>query len=221
VIQTRCALNPDGVGSGNDSPCRIVPHFGQVSENDSKPPRSESWAVFHEREPGLYLANDPGELGPESAALSSDPGAFSGGGNVLAWETAADAEVIPDDAASLDESGGVGIVGAEGLHVVPNRESRYASVNLPLQQNSSGIFFDFDRPDAGVPKEGVREESSACAGEEMESSEGIKFHVTAFSLVSPARPVARSADRTFYCVTVVVARPPSRRSAIAPFPQVL
>jgi hypothetical protein len=88
VTNRRRSFKPDGVFRGNDSPCRIVPHFGQVFENDSKPPRSESWAVFHERECGLYLANDPGELGPQSAPLSGDPGAFAGAGDVLAGKSA-------------------------------------------------------------------------------------------------------------------------------------
>lgn len=75
------------VGSGNNSPDRIVPQRGKVPENDVKPPKSEHWAVFHPYEAGLYLANDPGVLGPQSAALAApDPGAFSGGRYVLTGE---------------------------------------------------------------------------------------------------------------------------------------
>ena len=77
-----------GVGSGNNSPRRIVPQRGKVSEYDIKPPKSEHWAVLHPYEAGLYLADDPGVLGPQSAALAvSDPCAFAGGRYVLTGES--------------------------------------------------------------------------------------------------------------------------------------
>ncbi|VXB23597.1 hypothetical protein BURKHO8Y_110237 [Burkholderia sp. 8Y] len=69
---TGVCQNPDplsemgsaGIGRRNDSPFRIEPHRGQVSENSSESPRSEHWAVFHFNSDGLYLANDPSHLGP-------------------------------------------------------------------------------------------------------------------------------------------------------------
>jgi hypothetical protein len=63
-----------GVVRPQHSPFRIVPQRGQVPENSVESPRSEEWGVFHEHESGSNLANDPGELGPEAAALPTDSG---------------------------------------------------------------------------------------------------------------------------------------------------
>jgi hypothetical protein len=80
-----------GIVRPQDTPFRIEPQAGQVSENSSKPPRSEHWGVFHEDETGSNLANDPSEFKPQPGfrpfkALARRIGA----GNVLAGETAAD-----------------------------------------------------------------------------------------------------------------------------------
>ena len=74
--------------SAQHAPRRIIPHRGQVSENGSKSPASESWGVFHEDEAGLHLANDPGKFTPEAAALTGEAGPFAGDGDVLAREAA-------------------------------------------------------------------------------------------------------------------------------------
>ena len=81
-------VRSSGVGSGNNSPRRIIPQRGKVPEYDIKPPKSEHWAVLHPYEAGLYLADDPGILGPQSAALAvSDACAFAGGRYVLTGES--------------------------------------------------------------------------------------------------------------------------------------
>lgn len=66
VIQARCSAKPDGIGRRNNSPARIEPQRGKVSENNVNPPPKEHWAVLHEYEAGLYFANDAGEFGPQS-----------------------------------------------------------------------------------------------------------------------------------------------------------
>jgi hypothetical protein len=76
------------VGSGNNSPLRIEPQRGQVSENSSKPPRSEHWRVFHEDVSGSYFANDPGHFHPKSASRAFNSGSLSGGADVLAGKPA-------------------------------------------------------------------------------------------------------------------------------------
>ena len=48
------------------SPARIIPQRGQVSENSSKPARSEDWGVFHEDEARSHLANDARHVRPHS-----------------------------------------------------------------------------------------------------------------------------------------------------------
>jgi hypothetical protein len=48
------------------TPFRIVPHRGQVTEDDVKSAKSEGWAVFHEDEGRSHFANDAGELAPKS-----------------------------------------------------------------------------------------------------------------------------------------------------------
>jgi hypothetical protein len=91
------------------SPPRIIPHRGQVSENDSESPRSESWRVFHEHVSGSNFANDAGELSPEPGAFAVQPGPVSCDAGVLAressryhvnnaapWSSVKGADVIPD-----------------------------------------------------------------------------------------------------------------------------
>ena len=86
VPDVRCANGR----SGNAVPLRIIPERGQVSENVSKSPSKQSCDVLHEDVARSHLANDPGELGPQSAALAADAGASSGNADVLAGESAAD-----------------------------------------------------------------------------------------------------------------------------------
>jgi hypothetical protein len=82
---TGVCQNPDslsdvgrsGVVRAQHTPFRIEPQRGQVSENSSKPPRSEHWGVFHEDETGSNLANDPGKFAPKPGPGASDSGAFS------------------------------------------------------------------------------------------------------------------------------------------------
>jgi hypothetical protein len=102
-----------GVGSSQHTPFRIIPQRGQVSENDSKPPRSEHWAVLHKRESRSYLANDAGHVSPHSRPFAVNPCALARCGYVLTRETAAH----DIDATAPRQS-------IERLNVIPDRESR-------------------------------------------------------------------------------------------------
>jgi hypothetical protein len=71
-----------------------------------------------------------------------------------------------------------------------------------LQQNSSGILFDFDGADRDVSEEQVPEDSASRSGEEVQGFDfGMRFHIGVFHAESlgesapggihffPARPV--------------------------------
>ena len=62
---------------------RVIPDFGQVSKDSVEPENSKPWAVLHERVARSYLANNAGELFPQSAALSGDADSFAGATDVL------------------------------------------------------------------------------------------------------------------------------------------
>jgi hypothetical protein len=86
------------LSSGQARPLRVIPCFGQVSENSSDwrpvPPLSfpgeERGHVLHDDVAGSKLTNDSGELGPKTRAGAIDSGAVAGGAEVLAGEAAAD-----------------------------------------------------------------------------------------------------------------------------------
>ena len=146
-------LSPSGVGRRNNSPRRVIPHRGKASENDSKPPSSKHWAVFHPREAGSNLANDPGHFFPESGFLPFDPRPLSCGGDVRAGETARD-----DIHASTPGSP------VEGADVVPYGEEREEPFALSLEESLLAVPFDFDGAN-GAPSEHVGAEqppTSAC-----------------------------------------------------------
>ena len=102
-----------GVGSAQHTPLRIVPQRGQVSEYDSKPPRSEDWAVLHKDVARSYLANDAGHVSPHSRLGAVDSSAFASRGYVLTREPAAhDIDAPPPRLA------------VKRLNIIPNREAR-------------------------------------------------------------------------------------------------
>jgi hypothetical protein len=111
-------------------PLRVIPCFGQVSENS--PDRAsvpalplsgeEGRDVLHDDVSGSKLANDPGELGPKTRAGAVDPGSPAGAAEVLAGEAAADevnrVEVVDPDLSHVFVSGGVGeVLGEDGSAV--------------------------------------------------------------------------------------------------------
>ena len=144
------------VDRSQHSPSRIIPHRGQVSENNSKPPNSEHWAVLHERVSGLYLANDPGHFGPQSAPLSGDSGALSGGADILAGESPAH---------DVNESSPGPSV--EGADIIPDREPWQDPVALALEQDFSAVRFNLDSTYAGMAEKDSAEDSSPCSSKKM------------------------------------------------------
>jgi hypothetical protein len=139
------------VRSGKHSPSRIEPHLGQVSENSSEPPRSESWRVLHERERRSYFTNDPGHFQPQSASLSVKSVAGSGNGNVLAREPPADN--LHPSAPRLT---------IEGSHVVPYREGWQQSVALSGKQHSSRVLSKFNSADGAPSKQVSSQDATSC-----------------------------------------------------------
>lgn len=77
------------VRRGQHSPFRIVPARGQVAENSSKAPSKQRCHVFHEDESRSNKANDPGELGPQSALFAANPFSLACITDVLARKAAA------------------------------------------------------------------------------------------------------------------------------------
>jgi len=138
-----------GVVSAQHSPVRIEPHFGQVSENSAKPPRSERWRVLHEDESRSYFIDDSGHLQPEPASLAVESCAFASDGNVLAGESACD---------DIDESApGLAV---EGAHVVPDWEAREHPVALSLEQHFAAVRFNLDSTDCGMSEKLAAEDAS-------------------------------------------------------------
>jgi hypothetical protein len=149
-----------GVFSGHNSPSRIIPHLGQVSENASKPSRSEHWRIFHERESWLYFANDSRHFHPESGALTFESGTFS-----------CTADVLTGKAARYDVNNSAPWSTVKSSNVVPYRESRQASVVLPSHEDPSCVVVEFDCADASPPEQVPAEYASTSAREKCQPIE--------------------------------------------------
>jgi hypothetical protein len=106
-------MDGTNVRCADDSPSRIKPHLGQVSEYTSESSSNECWRVFHEDVARSYLANDAGHFHPESAALAVDPGTASG-----------DADVLAGKAARHHVNNASPRPSVKGSDVIPNRERR-------------------------------------------------------------------------------------------------
>jgi len=137
------------MGSPQHAPPRIIPHFGQIPENTSKPARSEHWGVFHEDEAGLHFANHTGHLGPESASLSFDARPFS-----------CDADVLARESSAYNVNLSAPRFAVECSHVIPDWEARQDSVSLSLQQDSPAVRFNFDSTNAGISEKDSTKDSS-------------------------------------------------------------
>jgi len=143
-----------GIDRSQHRPFRIVPERGQVSENNSKSPRSKHWGVLHEHVSGFHLANDPGEFGPKAAAGSCDSGSPTGGRNVLAGETSGD----DVDATSP-------WVPVECPHVVEYGEFGQDSIGLAGAEDSLTIGVDLDGSNATMAEQDSAEDSPSRSGE--------------------------------------------------------
>ena len=166
----RCA----GMDCSQHSPSRIIPHRGQVSENDSKPPRSKNWRVFHERVSRSNFANDPGHFSPESRPIAFDPRAFSCGADILTREPASDDIHHSTPRAPI-----------EGSHIVPDGEGIKAPVILSGHEHVSGAWLVFDGADGSPPEELAPEYASTSACEKCQL---IHFRDDCFHLHSDLRP---------------------------------
>jgi hypothetical protein len=140
--------------SAEHSPPRIIPQRGQVSENTSKPARSEVWGVLHEDVSRSHLANDPRHFSPQSASGAVDARTFSGSGDVLAREPASD-----------DVHQSTPWPSIEGSHVVPDWEGVQASVVLAGEQDAPGVVVDFDGAHGAESTEESAEYAAASACE--------------------------------------------------------
>jgi hypothetical protein len=69
-------------------PLRVIPARGQVSENSSKPSSKEPWHILQKRVSGSKVANESRVVGPKTRALSVDPLAPAGMGEILARASA-------------------------------------------------------------------------------------------------------------------------------------
>jgi len=148
-----------GMDRSEHSPFRIVPHRGQVPENNVKSPRSEYWTVLHEHVSGSYLANDPRHVFPHPGSLPGDACAFPGCANVLAREAS---RYHVNKAAPWSS--------VKGLHVIPYRERREKAFILSGGKYSSGIGFPFDGANASPSKEVASEYATTSACEERHFS---------------------------------------------------
>jgi hypothetical protein len=143
---------PD-IGSSQHCPATVIPERGQVTEHDSKSSSNECWAVFHKDVAGSNLANDARHVLPHSAALSGDACTPPRDRNVLAWK-----------AANHDVSNSSPRPSVKGLHVIPNRERREASIVLSCHKHGLGVGLPFDGAHASVSKQlaGKDSATSAC-----------------------------------------------------------
>jgi hypothetical protein len=54
------------VARSHNSPFRIIPHFGKVTEDHGKSSLNKQWAVFHEDVFRSYLTDDARHFAPQS-----------------------------------------------------------------------------------------------------------------------------------------------------------
>ena len=151
----RCAR----VNCSNNAVGRTVPHRGQVSENNSKPPRSEYWAVLHEDVARSYFANDPCHFFPHSAAFPFDAFSLSGAANVLTGKPARN-----------HVNNSAPRVSVKGTNVIPNRERRENAFILSGCKYSSGVGFPFDGAYAFPSEELSPKDATSSACEERHFS---------------------------------------------------
>jgi len=113
-----------GVIRSHNSPRRIIPHLGKVTEDDGKSSSHKQRAVFHEDEARAYFADNARHLTPEPGPGSGDPGSFPGCGNVLARESARNHVNNSSPWSSV-----------KCTDIVPNRERGKHTIVLTCEQN--------------------------------------------------------------------------------------
>lgn len=83
-------LSGTSVGSRYAVPFRIIPERGQVSENSANSPSKQCCDVLHDDDPWSKLANQSGELGPQSASCASKTRSTACEANILAGKSSND-----------------------------------------------------------------------------------------------------------------------------------
>ena len=145
------------IGSSQHCPPAVIPERGQVGEHSVKSSSKERWAVFHEREAGSNLANDPRHVQPHSAALPVNAGALACNANVLARE-----------AARNHVNNSAPRPSVKCPNVIPNRESLEKAIVLSLGKNSSGVGLPLDSADRAPSEQVAAENSSTSAREKCQ-----------------------------------------------------
>jgi hypothetical protein len=119
----------------------------------------------------LYLANDPGKLGPHSTSLSVKPIALSGNGDVLTRE-----------ASRYHVNKAAPWLSVKGLNVIPNRERREKAFILSGGKYSAGVGFPFDGTDTFPSNELSSKDAASGPCEERHFSKSLLLmcHVIPF-----------------------------------------
>ena len=147
-------------------PFRIVPVRGQVTENGSKPAKSEIWGVFHERELRSNVPNDPRHVGPEPGVVAVNTRTGSGARDVLAREPS---RHHVNTAAPWPS--------VKGSDVIPDRERRQGSIVLARNENIAGVGFGLDGADGSPAEKVTSEDAAAGPCEECEFSKAVSSRV--------------------------------------------
>jgi len=98
----------------------------------------------------LYLANDPGHLGPQSASLSVKSVTFSGNADVLAGEASGN---------DIDVS--APWLPVEGSHVIPDGEWPEHSVPLSGKQDAAWVGSKLNSADGAPSKDMPAQDASS------------------------------------------------------------
>jgi hypothetical protein len=126
-------MGSTGVASAHNSPSRVIPQSGKVSNDSKSAPKSKVWRVFHEDEAGSSFANDSGHLFPESASRTFEARLGPRRADVLAREAASD-----------DIHHSTPRLAVEGSDIVPHGEGFEASIVLSGHEDTAGVVIDFD-----------------------------------------------------------------------------
>jgi hypothetical protein len=99
----------------------------------------------------LYLANDPGHFGPQSASFSVEAVTFSGNADILAGEASGD-----DVNASAPGNA------VEGAHIVPDGELGEHSVPLSGKEYAAWVGSKLNSADGAPSKDVSAQDASSC-----------------------------------------------------------
>jgi hypothetical protein len=122
-----------------NTPLRIVPDSGKLSENDVKPSSKQSCDVFNCHVSGSNLANDSSVLPPEARPFAAESHAGSvGPAKILTREAAAD----DIDGNKVGSSDMPHILMASGVGPVPCEHGAtvFVLLNLPFDGTEAGAF---------------------------------------------------------------------------------